>query len=1016
MSGKPGGSNTSDVPEARRVKRAAFLLAVRNDRKVVLVPLLLLVLCTGLALWGVFASANAERRARIENAQNRADDKAQSIESELRACYLPVKVMQSFVTRYPDFPTLNATFASLTEELLSLTAAGSIANMQLAPLGVVSAVQPLKGNEKAIGHDLLSDPKNRDVALLTIASRNLTLAGPYMLVQGYMGAPARYPIYVHDVDANETFGMPDDATNCSVCYDPTTRTKFWGFATVMIDWDKFVYGIVRIDELRGQGLRYQLWRRDDTLPEHKYLLAGQQADLANPVTAHIQVPNNVWVLEVEDDRGWMPTYLWPIVAMVIVMSLVLAVLVGMALVQRAQQKLLLREVLSANEKLEEAAKALLCEKERMEALLGRQYDLIECLGGDPRSAAEAAPGQQLDKLAANNPADKIERMRAKLLNGLRPSAAGHSGALSSRRSLHLAPGGGGGGGAGGGPGGGASDARISAELELKEMIGEGTFGKVFRGLWRGTEVAIKTIILPTNMSGKEKRERMAVMEAAISSSLAHPNVVATYTYQIKPLKDSSEGPGRPSEDITASAIIVGGANVTTAVLTGSQYQHLVSSSSTSRGSGGGAGGGAGGGGGGGGFGGSPAHGGGRAKPPGDPLAPFKEDADEAAAKGVYSYEVQLVIEYCDKGCLREALDMGVFFGSAGLNYPAILDTAADVAKAMLHLHLNDVLHGDLKADNVMLKSCGGVGRGVLAKVADFGLAVKMDNRDKTHMSGLFQGTPTHMAPEVMLHGQVSKAADVYAFGVTLWEMFTGGHPYKGVPGALLGHSISREGKRPVFPLGTPGAFKELAERCWAPDPGARPAFDEILSILTDLRTQQPDPTPPLTYTPLTAEQRREQRRREREGPAASLRAKLSEAARASVSAPLPRLHHHYRRNSDTSGGRAGEGGSSVDGSAARDAHAGQAAFNGLRQASNSSDGAKPRSTSRSGSGSGSSSSHHHHHHHHHRRSRSRSRKGDDPIIMVGNRNVSLSNAITSKSVVLEPICEARNEGDYGNDG
>lgn len=48
-----------------------------------------------------------------------------------------------------------------------------------------------------------------------------------------------------------------------------------------------------------------------------------------------------------------------------------------------------------------------------------------------------------------------------------------------------------------------------------------------------------------------------------------------------------------------------------------------------------------------------------------------------------------------------------------------------------------------QADNVMLKSCGGVGRGVLAKVADFGLAVKMDTSDKTHMSGMFQGTPTH---------------------------------------------------------------------------------------------------------------------------------------------------------------------------------------------------------------------------------------------------------------------------------
>ncbi len=56
-------------------------------------------------------------------------------------------------------------------------------------------------------------------------------------------------------------------------------------------------------------------------------------------------------------------------------------------------------------------------------------------------------------------------------------------------------------------------------------------------------MAIKTIILPTNMSGKEKREKMAVMEAAISSSLAHPNVVATYTYQIKPLKVRRSGGG-----------------------------------------------------------------------------------------------------------------------------------------------------------------------------------------------------------------------------------------------------------------------------------------------------------------------------------------------------------------------------------------------------------------------------------------------------------------------------------------
>lgn len=44
------------------------------------------------------------------------------------------------------------------------------------------------------------------------------------------------------------------------------------------------------------------------------------------------------------------------------------------------------------------------------------------------------------------------------------------------------------------------------------------------GLWRGSTVAVKTMILPAKMSGAEKRERMAIMEAAISSTMNHPNI------------------------------------------------------------------------------------------------------------------------------------------------------------------------------------------------------------------------------------------------------------------------------------------------------------------------------------------------------------------------------------------------------------------------------------------------------------------------------------------------------------
>ncbi len=59
-----------------------------------------------------------------------------------------------------------------------------------------------------------------------------------------------------------------------------------------------------------------------------------------------------------------------------------------------------------------------------------------------------------------------------------------------------------------------------------------------------------------------------------------------------------------------------------------------------------------------------------------------------------------MLEYCDKGCLRDALDEGAFMADQGLNYPAVLEVAADVAKAMLHLHSLNVLHGDLKVRGV----------------------------------------------------------------------------------------------------------------------------------------------------------------------------------------------------------------------------------------------------------------------------------------------------------------------------
>ena len=53
--------------------------------------------------------------------------------------------------------------------------------------------------------------------------------------------------------------------------------------------------------------------------------------------------------------------------------------------------------------------------------------------------------------------------------------------------------------------------------------------QVYRGTWRGLDVAVKTMVLPVIMSGAQKKARMALLEAAISTTLVHPNIVQVGT-------------------------------------------------------------------------------------------------------------------------------------------------------------------------------------------------------------------------------------------------------------------------------------------------------------------------------------------------------------------------------------------------------------------------------------------------------------------------------------------------------
>lgn len=75
--------------------------------------------------------------------------------------------------------------------------------------------------------------------------------------------------------------------------------------------------------------------------------------------------------------------------------------------------------------------------------------------------------------------------------------------------------------------------------------------------------------------------------------------------------------------------------------------------------------------------------------------------------------------------------------SGAVQHMALVETAIDVARAMAHLHKHNIVHSDLKARNVLLRSDAQDPRGFTAKVADFGLSLTIDP-NATHISNAFQ--------------------------------------------------------------------------------------------------------------------------------------------------------------------------------------------------------------------------------------------------------------------------------------
>lgn len=84
-----------------------------------------------------------------------------------------------------------------------------------------------------------------------------------------------------------------------------------------------------------------------------------------------------------------------------------------------------------------------------------------------------------------------------------------------------------------------------------------------------------------------------------------------------------------------------------------------------------------------------------------------------------------------------------------------------------------------------------------------------------------------MAPEVIEHNPYGEKADVFSFGVLLWELLTGKVPYQDMTPLQAAIGVVQKGLRPAIPADCPPPLANIMRQCWAKNPKDRPSFESL---------------------------------------------------------------------------------------------------------------------------------------------------------------------------------------------
>ncbi|HMP76358.1 MAG TPA: serine/threonine-protein kinase [Kiritimatiellia bacterium] len=155
--------------------------------------------------------------------------------------------------------------------------------------------------------------------------------------------------------------------------------------------------------------------------------------------------------------------------------------------------------------------------------------------------------------------------------------------------------------------------------------------------------------------------------------------------------------------------------------------------------------------------------------------------------GLYQDEPFTVVEFVEARNLRELI-----LRKDPLLYQNTLTIMRQMAAAMSYVHLSGFLHLDIKPENFIVRNDG------LLILIDFDLAI--ERKPKPVKLSPLPGTFAYLPPETLLRNLVDEQTDIYAFGVTCYEMLTGHKPFEGV-------TLEDARKAQVDPNGRPTRFR-----------------------------------------------------------------------------------------------------------------------------------------------------------------------------------------------------------------